>query len=385
MARAFPRARPRRSVRVGPRTALALTLALLGHAAPVKAEESLAVVVLGAPEPAAPTMTHAAPGQLSIRPTRGPLPARAPPALALLVDDRPRILADVRSGTLAAAAEARVDLGQLTAVLLSSMRPAATAELAELLADAHGPSGTVRLVAPLDRAWPSPARWAEALFGASGLYPGPRAAPRSLRLQPVEAKAGAERRLVLGDGTEVRARARASSAGTVAAFRVTRGEAVVVLAGEVLAGDVPGLAPLAQGAGLLVAGVPGKASVQALAELGRAAHPRQLLVTTAGDEVRSGLEEARSTLEAVVPGTIWASTGRYVASGPSPAASPEGPDAAGCRSDEECGPGRVCMGCGDLPRTCIPGCRSKSDCPAGQACVTVQCVRCPCPPQCTSR
>ena len=357
-----------------------MAIALLVLATPAGAEEPLAVVVLGPHELALPSMTRTGPGQLSIRPARNEALAGSPPALAVLVDGRARLLVDARSGTLGAARTAGLDLGQLSAVLLSSMRPAVTAELPELLADARGPSGTVRLVAPLDRAWPSPSRWAEALFGPAGLYPGPRAAPRSLRVQPVETKPGAERRVALQSGVELRARTRAAPTGT-SIFRLTRGDAVLVLAGEVAPGDPGDLVGLGSGAGLLVASVPSRASVETLAGVARAARPRQLVVIAAGDEVRSSLEEARASLAGVAEVT-WVSTARISVPPPRPASvGDEAP--AGCRSDDDCGPGRLCMGCGDGPRECIKGCRSKADCPSGQACIQAQCIRCPCPAQCT--
>ena len=358
---------------------LALAIGLLIHTWPAGAEEPLSVVVLGPPEVAPAAMPRAAPGQLALRPSRTETPPRSSPALAVLVDGRPRLLVDARSGTLAAARTANLDLGQLSAVLLSSMRPVVTAELPELLADARGPSGTVRLLAPLDPAWPSPSRWAAALFGPSGLYPGSRAAPRSLRVQPVEMRPGVERRLALEGGTELRGKVRSSAAPLV---RLTRGDAVLVLAGELASEAVEDLTALASGAGLLVASLPTRASVQTLADVARAAHPRRLLITFVGDEVRSSLDQARGTLAGAAAEVTWASTGQF----PVPVVQPASPGEqtpAGCRSDEECGPGRLCMGCGDGPRECVRGCRSKTDCPLGQACIQPQCIRCPCPAQCT--
>ncbi len=315
-----------------------------------------------------------------MRPLRTEGAVRTAPALVVLVEGHPRLLVDARSGTLDAARAASLELGQLSTVVLSSMRPTVTAELPELLADARGPSGTVRLVAPLDRAWPSPSRWAEALFGPSGLYPAPRAAPRSLRIQPVTMKPGIERRLALEGGTELRSRT--SSASGTPAVRVTRGDAVLVLAGEVAPEAVGDLTALASGAGLLVASVPTRASVQTLAEVARTGRPRRVLITAAGEEVRSSLDEASKALAGEGTEVTWASAGRYPVLAARPASlGEEAP--AGCKSDQECGPGRVCMGCGDGPRECIQGCRSKTDCPTGQACIQAQCIRCPCPAQCT--
>lgn len=60
-------------------------------------------------------------------------------------------------------------------------------------------------------------------------------------------------------------------------------------------------------------------------------------------------------------------------------------EAAGCQTDAECGPGRVCGRCGQGPGECIPGCSTSADCPPGSRCVQVQCIRCPCPGECMKR
>jgi hypothetical protein len=57
-------------------------------------------------------------------------------------------------------------------------------------------------------------------------------------------------------------------------------------------------------------------------------------------------------------------------------------ESAGCQTNAECGPGRVCGRCDDGPGECIPGCSTSADCPPGNRCIRVQCIRCPCPGEC---
>jgi len=368
----------------GKRSRLLLLLAVAGTA---RAAEPFSVVALGQADVPSSATVHTMPGQVALRPPR-PEPSSLPsPGLVVLVDGKARLLIDPASGTLSAARAAGLDLAEVSAVLLGSMAPASTAELPTLLARRDGPAGEVRLVGPAGPGpWPSPGRWAEALFGPSGLYAATRSAPRSLRLVASEVKPGTERRMSLGSGVELRTRVRTTPDGPRAAFRLERGGTAVVLAGEPSPEALPALTPLARGAALVVASVPDRAAVEALAKLASTAEVRALWVIATGEEVRRTADEERRTLGAAAPLT-WSSTARLpVAAPPLPGAptGPAAPGAVGCQSDADCGPGKVCLGCSeDRPKECVAGCRSKADCPAGQACLPVQCIRCPCPPQCS--
>ncbi|MCG8557024.1 MAG: hypothetical protein MJD61_17325 [Proteobacteria bacterium] len=56
-----------------------------------------------------------------------------------------------------------------------------------------------------------------------------------------------------------------------------------------------------------------------------------------------------------------------------------------CASDGECMRGLVCEGCGPAGQRCVTGCRTAQDCRLGQQCRQIQCVTCPCPAQCVGQ
>jgi hypothetical protein len=198
-----------------------------------------------------------------------------------------------------------------------------------------------------------------------------------------ELKLGAERRVALASGVELRGRGVPGPDGPASAYRLSREGATVVLAGEVAPAGAQALATFAAGARLMVASVPTLAAVRALGEVVSTVKVGALLVTAAGDEVRADPDEARRLLGSPSMSVTWTSSGAHPVPGPPPPAGGEEID-RGCRSDAQCGPGKICMGCGgDSPNECVIGCRSKTDCPVGQACVQVQCIRCPCPAQCS--
>ena len=283
----------------GKRSRLLLLLAVAGTA---RAAEPFSVVALGQADVPSSATVHTMPGQVALRPPR-PEPSSLPsPGLVVLVDGKARLLIDPASGTLSAARAAGLDLAEVSAVLLGSMAPASTAELPTLLARRDGPAGEVRLVGPAGPGpWPSPGRWAEALFGPSGLYASTRSAPRSLRLVASEVKPGTERRMSLGSGVELRTRVRTTPDGPRAAFRLERGGTAVVLAGEPSPEALPALTPLARGAALVVASVPDRAAVEALAKLASTAEVRALWVIATGEEVRRTADEERRTRGAAAP------------------------------------------------------------------------------------
>ena len=133
------------------------------------------------------------------------LPAQSPPGLLVLVDGKARVLVDPASGSVGLARSLGQNLSEVSAVLLTSMRPAATADVPVLLTDPAGPTVTVRLLGPGGGGrWPSTARWAEVLFGSSGLYR--TAGTRVPRFSVEEVKSGGERRVSLSSGVELRAR-----------------------------------------------------------------------------------------------------------------------------------------------------------------------------------
>ena len=359
---------------------LLLVVMSLGSSTALASDEPLAVLLLGSPPPA-PAPTRLSPGQVLRRPSDR-MPARSPPGLLVLVDGKARVLVDPASGSLAVAQSAGQNVAEVGAVLLTSMRPAATAELPVLLTDSAGPGTTVHLLGPGGGGrWPSMARWVEVLFGGSGLYR--TAGARAPRLSVEEVKSGAERRVLLPTGVELRARGIPGTEGPAAAYRLSRGGATIVLAGELAPGGAEALARFSVEARLLVASVPTRAALRALADVVSTAKIGAVLVTSAGDEVRAEPEEARRLLGGVSTEVTWTSSGVHPVAAPSPPATGEGAD-RGCRSDAECGPRKVCMGCGgDSPNECVIGCRSKTDCPVGQACVQAQCIRCPCPATCS--
>jgi hypothetical protein len=340
----------------------------------VRAQAPLSVVALGGEgAPAAPAPPRPPPGLTPPSTVRGPV-RESPPSLAVLVNDRARILVDPASGTSLAARARPLDLGGLEAVLLGSTRPRSTAELPLLLGEAGGPGGTVRLIGPAAGGpWPSTSRWAGALFGPSGLYASLRSPPRALRLAATDVAVGAERRVALGGGVSIRAVTRSSPEGPVTAFRVERPGASVVLMGAAPSQPVPALVALARGADLLVASLPPGEPGRGLASIASEARVGSLWVPAGADA------QARQTLEHVVP-TV-AGGGEQPVTRPAGGTAPPGE----CRVDADCGAGRVCVGCGGEQgvRTCVAGCRSRADCPAGQSCVQVECIRCPCPAQCT--
>lgn len=355
------------------RTKALLLLLLL--ALPALAGEALSVVVLG-PTGATP-IPRPGQGPLAPRPLPGSELPRTPPGLVVLVDGKARVLVDPGPGTLAAARAASVDLAGVTAVLLTSTRPLATSEIPVLLTSAEGPPGALRLVGPGAVApWPSVTRWVEVLFGPSGVYRAGRSAQHFPRVDVDEVRGATERRSLLPGDVELRARATPEGA----AFRLSRGGVGLVLAGEAGAGSLSALQPLASGAGLLVAGIGSEASARALAELGRGARVRALLVVSVADAARASIGSQRELLAGAFAEVTLASSGPHPVT---PAAASAAPRPGGCQTDDECGPGKLCMGCGgDAPRECVAGCRSKADCGPGRACVQVDCVRCPCPAQC---
>lgn len=359
--------------------AVHLGTVLLALASPgtVAAQGTMSVVALGAEEaPGAAAPSRTPPGLTSPKAAHG-LIKGSPPALAVLVDGRARVLVDPAPGTLLAAGARPLELGGLEAVLLTSTRPRSTAELPLLLGEAGGPGGTVRLVGPAAGGrWPSTSRWAAVLFGPSGLYAALREPPRSLRVTPTDVAVGAERRATLGTGVSLRAVTRSSPEGPLTAFRVERAGASVVLLGAAPSQPVPALVALAQGADLLVASLaPGEAG-RGLASIASGARVRALWVPAADAEARQALENVAPT----VVGSTRSEQPVTHATEPAPAKGE-------CRVDADCGTGKVCIGCGGEQevRSCMTGCRSKADCPSGQACVQVECIRCPCPAQCTGR
>ncbi|MGZ6029109.1 MAG: hypothetical protein ACXWK5_06800 [Myxococcaceae bacterium] len=353
----------------------------LWSSAALAGDASLVVLILGPPAtPPAPTPLM--PGQTLRRPTGVQLPARSPPGLVVLVDGKARVLVDPASGSVGSARSLGQNLTEVGTVLLTSMRPAATADLPVFLTDSAGPAVTVHLLGPGGGGrWPSTGRWAEVLFGGSGLYR--TAGSRVPRLLVDEVKSGAERRVTLPGGVELRARGTPGPDGPASVYRLSREGASVVLAGEIAPAGTQALATFAAGAPMVVASVPTLAAVRALGEVVSTAKVGALLVTAAGDEVRADPEEARRLLAGPSVSVTWTSSGALPVPGPPPAAGAEEID-RGCRSDAQCGPGQICMGCGgDSPNECVIGCRSKTDCPVGQACLKVQCIRCPCPAQCS--
>ena len=363
----------------GPLVRTLLVVLTLWSSAALAGDEPLAVLILGAPPPA-PAPTPLMPGQVLRRPNGVQMPARSPPGLVVLVDGKARVLVDPASGSVSLARSLGQNLSEVGAVLLTSMRPAATADLPVLLTDPAGPTVSVRLLGPGGGGrWPSTARWAEVLFGSSGLYR--TAGARIPRLSVDDVKS--ERRVTLSSGVEIRARGIPGPDGPASVYRLSREGATVVLAGEVAPAAARELTTFAAGARLMLASVPTLAAVRAVAEVVSTAKVGALLVTAAGDEVRADPDEARRLLGATSIPVTWTSSGAHPVLGPSPPAGGGDVD-CGCRSDAECGAGKVCMGCGgDSPSECVIGCRSKTDCPAGQACVQVQCIRCPCPATCS--
>jgi hypothetical protein len=358
---------------------LATVLLVLAGPGAARAQAPLSVVALGAEEPpaaAAPAPPRPPPGLTPSSPARVRAP-ESPPALAVLVDGRARILVDPAPGTSLSARARSLELGGLQAVLLSSTRPRNTAELPLLLGESGGPGGTVRLVGPAAGGpWPSTSRWAGALFGSSGLYASLRASPRNLRVVGTDASVGTERRVALDAGVSLRAVSRGSPDGPLTSFRIERGGASVVVLGPASAQPGPALTALVQGADLLVASLPSAESGRGLASLLSSARVGSLWVVAAVDP------QDRQGLGQVAPTVVWSSRGEQ----PVTHASEDQPATGECRTDADCGAGRVCIGCSDQgARTCVTGCRSKADCPAGQACVQVECIRCPCPAQCTGR
>jgi len=364
----------------GPHVRNLVLLITLWAGAALAGDEPLAVLVLGSP-PSPPAPTPLMPGQV-LRRSNDQMPARSPPGLVVLVDGRARLLVDPASGSLGVARSQGQTFTELGAVLLTSMSPATTAELPVLLTDPAGPASSLRILGPAGGGrWPSTSRWAEVLFGASGLYR--TAGSRPPRLAVEEVKTGAERRVSLSGGVEVRARGIPGPDAPASAHRVSRAGATVVLAGEIAPAATSGLTTFAAGARLIVASVPTLAAVRALAEVVSTAKVEAVLVTAAGDEVRVDPEGARRVLGGASMNVTWTSSGAHLVPGPPPPAGGEEID-RGCRSDAQCGPGKICMGCGgDSPNECVIGCRSKTDCPAGQACVQAQCFRCPCPATCS--
>jgi hypothetical protein len=358
-----------------------LVVLALGSSAARAGDEPLAVLVLGSP-PAPPAPTPLMPGQVLRRPNGVQMPSRSPPGLVVLVDGKARVLVDPASGSLGLARSLGQALSDVGAVLLTSMRPEATADLPVFLTDPAGATATVRLLGPGGGGrWPSTARWAEVLFGGAGLYR--TAGARLPRLPVDEVKSGAERRVTLPGGVELRGRGIPGPDGPGSLYRLSREGATVVLAGEVTPASAQALATFAAAARLMVASLPTLAAVRALGEALSTAKVGALLVIGAGDEVRADPAEARRLLGGPSMSVTWTSSGTHPVPGPPPPAGGEEID-RGCRSDAQCGPGRVCMGCGgDSPNECVIGCRSKTDCPVGQACVQVQCIRCPCPAQCS--
>ena len=365
-----PRVRARaRAIRLG-----ALLLVLASPVA-ARGEAPLSVVALGPEESAPVTAPPRPPPGLTPPSPRGQT-AQWPPAVLVLVDGQARILLDPTSGASLAARARPVDLGSLEAVLLTSTRPRSTAELPLILGEPGGPGGTVRLIGPAAGGpWPATSRWAGALFGPSGVYAALRGPPRSVRLVTTDVPVGAERRVGLQAGVNVRAVTRSSPDGPVSAFRIERGAASVVLLGAAPAQPLAPLTALARGTDLLVAWLSPGDRGRGLVSIASEARPGALWIVSGS----GGDPQARQALERVAPTVVWASRGEQAVTGPGEARS----DAGGCRTDAECGAGRVCVGCGEQDvRTCVAGCRSRADCPAGQACVQVECIRCPCPAQC---
>ncbi|MGZ3446431.1 MAG: hypothetical protein ACXWLG_13800, partial [Myxococcaceae bacterium] len=192
----------------------------LWSSAALAGDASLVVLILGPPAtPPAPTPLM--PGQTLRRPTGVQLPARSPPGLVVLVDGKARVLVDPASGSVGSARSLGQNLTEVGTVLLTSMRPAATADLPVFLTDPVGPAVTVHLLGPGGGGrWPSTGRWAEVLFGGSGLYR--TAGSRVPRLLVDEVKSGAERRVTLPGGVELRARGTPGPDGPASVYRLSR-------------------------------------------------------------------------------------------------------------------------------------------------------------------
>ncbi len=185
----------------GPLLRTLLVVLTLWSSIALAGDEPLAVLILGAPPPP-PAATPLMPGQMLRRANGVQLPASSPPGLAVLVDGKARILVDPASGSVGLARSLGQNLSEVSAVLLTSMRPAASVDVPVLLTDSAGPTATVRLLGPGGAGrWPSAARWAEVLFGGSGLYR--TAGARVPRLSVDEVKSGAERRVSLSSGVEL--------------------------------------------------------------------------------------------------------------------------------------------------------------------------------------
>ena len=240
--------------------------------------------------------------------------------------------------------------------------------------------------------------WSDKLFGSSGDYRYVRqfAAETRVVASDVAPAAGKAARVVALDGAVVTARKLHHGDAPAVGYRIDRGGRSVVFAGDIDRSGFSSLETLAQGADLLVvscavldppASPPELYSrhtgPRLLAETAARAGVGRLLFTHLPPAVLAQRSDVERSVQAAFKGELLiAADGLRAEVEAAPAVSSDG--AGGCRTDAECGAGRVCIACGK-ESSCVAGCRTNADCRADQVCAQVQCIRCPCPALCKSR
>jgi ribonuclease BN (tRNA processing enzyme) len=344
---------------------------------------------------------QAAPGvEIQVLGSGGPRPsAQASAGTLVLLDGAPRILVDAGQGTLLRAGEERVDLSALDVVLLTHLHVDHSVEVpAFVIARSLDSSAPVHLRVfgpPGSALFPSTVQWSERLFGTSGLYRYVRQFGAETRVLAtnVAPPPGKATRLLELDGAVVTGRALHHGDAPAVGYRIERAGRSVVFAGDIDRSGLPSLESLARGADLLVvscAVLDPPASPEALyarhtgprllAETAARAGVGRLLLTHLPPAVLSRRSDVEQSVHAAFKGGLLvAADGLRATVEAAPVLSTDG--AGGCRSNADCGRGKVCVSCGK-ESSCVAGCSTLADCGPGQICAQVQCIRCPCPAQC---